>query len=111
MMNHLVLLPESIITGISKYPRELLWSIKPFDLGGAILVDFKNEASLINALIYINKRIKILISKSCRSYMELYRTEKLDFDELSELLNVTVDFLKSFEKINYPAPRGGVSYK
>ena len=95
VLDRMVMLPQEI-QGAFDSSRELAFFPRPLDLQGVLLVDFKDERAVREAVRQVGVEIKDEIAKLCRRYMFVnnLKTERPDFCELAGMLKVDQRFLE-----------------
>jgi hypothetical protein len=93
VMNRMVMVPEGIHDAFDM-PKELQYLFKPFDTWqGVILVDFRDEGAIVEAMERVDAQIRSEIAALIRRYIFVQATPTPDLKVLSKLLNVGEDFL------------------
>jgi hypothetical protein len=95
VLDRMVMLPQDFQRAFDS-SVEVSFFPKPLDLQGVLLVDFKDERAVSEAVRQVGAEIKAEIAKLCRRYMFVndLTNERPDFYELSVMLKVDQRFLE-----------------
>jgi hypothetical protein len=94
VMDRMLILPHTIGDAFER-SRAFPWFVKPRDLAGAILADFRNSASVEDAVRQAGEQLKTDIAKLCKRHMRIRRIAKPDFSELGTLLGIPTEYLET----------------
>jgi len=93
IMNRMVILPHDIGTAFEK-SRVFPWFVKPRDLEGAVLTDFRHRDSLEEGIRQVGLQLKTDIAKLCKRHMLVRKIKTPDFTEFGLLLDVHPKYLE-----------------
>jgi hypothetical protein len=93
IMNRMVLLPYGVGDAFEK-TRVFPWFVKPRDLGGVVLADFRHSDSVADAIRQVGVQLKSDIAKLCKRHMLFRKILTPDFHELQQLLGVNLRYLE-----------------
>jgi hypothetical protein len=93
VMNRMVIMPHDIGSAFEK-SRVFPWFVKPRDLEGAILTNFRHRDSLAEGIRQIGVRIRSDIAKLCKRHMLMRKIKNPDFTDLGFLLDVNPRYLE-----------------
>lgn len=98
IMNRMILLPSGVdVIFNDLHKDDFNFLFKPIDLQGVSLIDLEDSLRLKNILNEIKKLLDTEIAKYCNRYIELKKSPKPDYDELSDLLDVKKNYLQKLE--------------
>jgi len=93
VMDRMVLMPYDVGDAFAK-SRVFPWFVKPRDLGGVVLADFRHADSVTEAIRQVAVQIKNDVAKLCKRHMHLRKLQAPDFIELADLLSVNRRYLE-----------------
>jgi hypothetical protein len=93
IMNRMVLLPHDVGEAFEK-SRVFPWFVRPRDLAGVALADFRHADSIEDAVRQVGAQLKNDIAKLCKRHMLFRKIASPDFHELERLLGVSKDYLE-----------------
>jgi hypothetical protein len=93
IMGRMVMVPQGIHEAFEK-SLEFSWFLKPLDLGGVLLVDFRDPESVREGTRQVGIRLKTEIGRLCARHMWARKIPSRDFDELAALLNIKRKYLE-----------------
>jgi hypothetical protein len=96
IMDRMIMMPHGVGDAIER-SRVFPWFVKPVDVGGVVLTDFRSRDSIEEAVQQAASELKSDLRKLCRRHMVARRIKLPDFHELSRLLNVNIEYLRMHE--------------
>src|SRR5579864_3283393 len=93
IMNRMVILPRDVGSAFEK-SRVFPWFVKPRDLEGAVLTDFRHRDSLEEGIRQIGIQLRGDIAKLCKRHMLMRKIKTPDFTDLGLLLDVHPKYLE-----------------
>jgi hypothetical protein len=109
VMNRMVILPHDIASAFEK-SRVFPWFVKPRDVEGAVLIDFRHRDGLVEGIRQIDIQLRRDIAKLCKRHMLMRRIKNPDFTDLGLLLEVNPNYLER-HRSEIVAPSANVAAK
>jgi hypothetical protein len=107
VMNRMVMMPHDVGDAFEK-SRIFPWFVKPRDLGGVVLTDFRHPESVVEGIREVALQLKADVVRLCRRHMLARKIKTPDFLELALLLGINSRYLQLYEA-DIAAPRAELS--
>ena len=95
IMDRMIMLPKGIHEALSG--GNFQWLLKPLEVGGAILVDFRDPVSRGEGARLLGSRLQTEIGKLCRRHMLANKSSRPDFEKLAELLKIDKKYFEQHQ--------------
>jgi hypothetical protein len=93
IMNRMVMLPHNVGSAFER-SRVFPWFVKPRDLDGAVLTDFRHGDAVAEGIRQVGAQLKSDIAKLCKRHMLMRKIKTPDFTDLGLLLDVHPKYLE-----------------
>jgi len=97
IMDRMVMVPKGIHRAIDA-PTDFSYLFRPLDLQGVLLVDFEDEEAIRRAILRVGGQIGAEIVSLGLRHMSVQGALTPDLEDLSQLLNVHLDFLQELRR-------------
>jgi len=96
VMDRLILAPQGIHEAFDKV-RGFSWFLRPLDLNGVSLVDFRDAEPIREAIRQVGLRLKAEVIKLNKRHMLIRKIPNPDLSDLSELLKIDKEYLEEIQ--------------